>query len=128
MSKSYQNFKKDSDALKTALNPLQYQVTQKSGTEPPFQNEFWNHKEEGIMSTLYQENRYLLRFISLTPELDGLVFIDRSMKNIFSSRKTMIYGRYAPKYAAVMATVIWDTFSKTGPCLPVCVTVLILPH
>jgi len=48
MSKSYQNFKKDSDALKTALNPLQYQVTQKSGTEPPFQNEFWNHKEEGI--------------------------------------------------------------------------------
>jgi len=48
MPKSYQDFKKDSDALKTELNPLQYQVTQESGTEPPFRNEFWDHEEEGI--------------------------------------------------------------------------------
>lgn len=48
MSKLYQNFTKDSNALETELSPLQYQVTQKSGTEPPFQNEFWDHKEEGI--------------------------------------------------------------------------------
>jgi peptide methionine sulfoxide reductase msrA/msrB len=34
--------------LKQRLTPMQYQVTQQSGTEPPFQNEFWNHKEEGI--------------------------------------------------------------------------------
>ncbi|WP_368930184.1 peptide-methionine (R)-S-oxide reductase MsrB [Bacillus pumilus] len=30
------------------LNRMQYEVTQNNGTEPPFQNEFWNHKEEGI--------------------------------------------------------------------------------
>ncbi|MGZ9696862.1 peptide-methionine (R)-S-oxide reductase MsrB [Bacillus safensis] len=30
------------------LNRLQYEVTQNNGTEPPFQNEFWDHKEEGI--------------------------------------------------------------------------------
>lgn len=30
------------------LTPIQYEVTQKNGTEPPFRNEFWNHKEEGI--------------------------------------------------------------------------------
>ncbi len=30
------------------LTPEQYKVTQENGTEPPFRNEFWNHKEHGI--------------------------------------------------------------------------------
>ncbi|MDR4249802.1 MULTISPECIES: peptide-methionine (R)-S-oxide reductase MsrB [Bacillus] len=30
------------------LNRMQFEVTQNNGTEPPFQNEFWDHKEEGI--------------------------------------------------------------------------------
>ncbi|WP_240193323.1 peptide-methionine (R)-S-oxide reductase MsrB [Desulfobulbus alkaliphilus] len=34
--------------LKKRLTPLQYEVTQKDGTEPPFNNEYWNNKEEGI--------------------------------------------------------------------------------
>ncbi|KRW92917.1 methionine sulfoxide reductase B [Alicyclobacillus tengchongensis] len=38
----------DKDDLKRRLTPLQYEVTQHNATEPPFQNEFWNHNEEGI--------------------------------------------------------------------------------
>ena len=34
--------------LKKELTPLQYTVTQKEGTEPPFRNEFWDNKSEGI--------------------------------------------------------------------------------
>lgn len=30
------------------LNRMQYEVTQNNGTEPPFQNEYWDHREEGI--------------------------------------------------------------------------------
>lgn len=43
------DFKKPSEAeLKKTLTAMQFQVTQKEGTEPPFKNEFWNSKDEGI--------------------------------------------------------------------------------
>ena len=42
-------FKKPSDEeLRQRLSPIQYQVTQHEGTEPPFQNEYWDNKEPGI--------------------------------------------------------------------------------
>lgn len=40
--------KSDNPELKEKLSEMQYQVTQCSATEPPFRNEFWNHKEDGI--------------------------------------------------------------------------------
>ena len=40
--------KPDKEEVKKRLTPIQYAVTQKNGTEPPFENEFWNHEEEGI--------------------------------------------------------------------------------
>jgi peptide methionine sulfoxide reductase msrA/msrB len=34
--------------LKKALTPLQYKVTQKNGTEPAFNNKYWDNKKAGI--------------------------------------------------------------------------------
>lgn len=42
-------FVKPSDEeLREMLTPLQYRVTQEDGTEPAFDNEYWDNKEEGI--------------------------------------------------------------------------------
>ncbi len=39
---------KDKTFLKERLTSMQYFVTQENGTEPPFENAYWNNQEEGI--------------------------------------------------------------------------------
>jgi peptide-methionine (R)-S-oxide reductase len=41
------HYRKDPEAI-AQLTPDQYQVTQQCGTEPAFNNEFWNNHEPGI--------------------------------------------------------------------------------
>jgi peptide methionine sulfoxide reductase msrA/msrB len=40
--------KPSDEELRRKLTPLQYEVTQKSGTERPFHNEYWDNKADGI--------------------------------------------------------------------------------
>ena len=41
------SYHKDPEAI-SRLTPEQYQVTQRNGTEPAFDNEYWDNKEPGI--------------------------------------------------------------------------------
>jgi methionine-R-sulfoxide reductase len=43
------SYVKPSDAeVRKKLSSVQYQVTQREGTEPPYNNEYWNNKHAGI--------------------------------------------------------------------------------
>lgn len=45
----WNEYQKPSDeALRDALDPMEYEVTQNDGTEPPFDNQYWNYHEDGI--------------------------------------------------------------------------------
>jgi peptide methionine sulfoxide reductase msrA/msrB len=51
LEKTWKNDKVNLSAkadLKSRLTPLQYKVTQEDGTEPPFNNLYWDNKEPGI--------------------------------------------------------------------------------
>ena len=44
-----QNFQKPSRAeLRQKLTPRQFDVTQQAATEPPFRNEYWDHRAPGL--------------------------------------------------------------------------------
>ena len=40
-------FQKNAETI-SQLTPRQYEITQERGTEPAFDNEFWDHKEAGL--------------------------------------------------------------------------------
>ena len=48
MSKQKKSAHPEKEQLKEKLTPLQYTITQENGTERPFNNAYWDLKDEGI--------------------------------------------------------------------------------
>jgi len=89
-------YKKTDDAtLKKTLTRLQYEVTQKEGTERPFDNEYWDNKEEGIYVDIVSgeplfnsRDKYKsgTGWPSFTKPLEPSNIVEKEDRSLFSTR------------------------------------------
>ncbi len=99
--KRYQ--KLSDSALRKQLTPLQYDVTQKEGTEPPFKNAYWNNKKQGIyvdivsgeplFSSKEKFNSHT-GWPSFTRPLEPQYIVEKEDNSLFRSR-TEVRSRFA---------------------------------
>jgi peptide methionine sulfoxide reductase msrA/msrB len=90
------NFKKPAEGdLKKQLTELQFKVTQEDATEKPFDNKYWDNKEEGIyVDVVSGEPLFSSRdkyksgtgWPSFAKTLDGVSLVEKEENNLFYSR------------------------------------------
>lgn len=100
-------FEKPSDKeLRKKLTALQYRVTQEDGTEKPFNNTYWNNKEEGIYVDIVSgeplfssHDKYDSKtgWPSFGKPIGPDVVVERKDKSLFTVR-TEIRSRYADSH------------------------------
>jgi len=100
-------YKKPSQAeLKKMLTPLQYKVTQKNGTEKPFQNAYWNNKREGIYVDIVSGEPLFSStdkfqsgtgWPSFTKPLEPQNIVEKKDRRFFTTR-TEVRSRYADSH------------------------------
>lgn len=88
------------------LTPLQYKVTQQEGTEPPFKNEYWDNKEEGIYVDIVSGEPLFSSkdkfksgtgWPSFIRPLEGHHIVEKTDKTLFMTR-TEVRSRYGDSH------------------------------
>jgi methionine-R-sulfoxide reductase len=115
----------DDAELQKRLTPLQFRVTRRDGTEPPFENKYWNNHEEGIYVDIVSGEP----LFSSTDKFDsgtGWPSFTRPLEPENIVEKTdRSFLWCEPKFAASTRTHTWAMCSTMGPKLRDCGTLLI---
>ncbi|EHJ47376.1 methionine-R-sulfoxide reductase [Solidesulfovibrio carbinoliphilus subsp. oakridgensis] len=92
--------------LKKRLTPMQFEVTQREGTEPPYKNAYWDNKADGIYVDIVSgeplfssKDKYDsgTGWPSFTRPLEPGNIVEREDRHLFSQR-TEIRSRYADSH------------------------------
>lgn len=105
-------YKKSSQSI-DRLTPIQFEVTQRNGTEPRFRNEFWDHHAFGLYVDVVSGEPLFLRLISSIRRVAGLASLS-PFPPARSSRLTisaMVCG--ALRSARPTQTATWGTSFRT---------------
>ncbi|MDA3940954.1 MAG: peptide-methionine (R)-S-oxide reductase MsrB [Spirochaetia bacterium] len=87
--------KPSDEELKSKLDPLQYEVTQKNGTERAFDNEYWDNKKQGIYVDIVSGEPLFSStekydsgtgWPSFYQPIKGTEIIEKTDKSLFSTR------------------------------------------
>ncbi len=107
LAADFSQFKKpDPATLKKQLTEEQFYVTQKDGTERPFKNAFWDHKEDGIYVDLVSGEPLFTSldkydsgtgWPSFTKPIAPGVVVEKADRGFFGVR-TEIRSRYADSH------------------------------
>ena len=98
--------KPSAEDIKETLSNLQYQVTQKDKTEAPFNNRYWDHKEEGIYVDIVSKeplfsslDKYDSKtgWPSFTKPLAPENIVEKEDRKLFMKR-TEVRSRYADSH------------------------------
>jgi peptide methionine sulfoxide reductase msrA/msrB len=103
-----ETFEKPSpEELKETLTPIQFKVTQKEGTEKPFDNEYWNNTEEGIYVDLISgEPLYSSKdkyksgtgWPSFTKPINKEYIIEKEDRSLFLQKRIEIRSKYGDNH------------------------------
>ncbi len=94
------------EKIKETLTPLQYEVTQEEGTEPPFRNEYNDNKEEGIYVDIVSGEPLFSStdkfdsgtgWPSFTKPIDSVFIVEKTDRKLFMSR-TEVRSRYGDSH------------------------------
>lgn len=94
------------EELKSQLNEMQYNVTQTCGTEPAFDNEYWDNKDEGIYVDIVSGEPLFSSldkfdsgtgWPSFTKPLVGTNIVEKQDKSIMQTR-TEVRSKYADSH------------------------------
>ncbi|MFZ5571753.1 MAG: peptide-methionine (R)-S-oxide reductase MsrB [Thermodesulfobacteriota bacterium] len=96
----------DDETLRRRLTPLQYQVVRKNGTEPPFQNEYWENHAPGIYVDIVSGEPLFhsadkfdsgTGWPSFIRPLDAHYIIEKTDRSLFMTR-TEVRSRYGDSH------------------------------
>jgi len=100
-------YSKPGDAeLQQKLTPLQYEVTQHQGTEPPFRNEYWDNHQEGIYVDIVSGEPLFSStdkfdsgtgWPSFTKPLEPANLVERTDRSLFMTR-TEVRSKHADSH------------------------------
>ncbi|MBC8631858.1 peptide-methionine (R)-S-oxide reductase MsrB [[Eubacterium] tenue] len=106
---------KDRENLKSKLSPIQFEVTQNDKTEPAFNNEYWDNKEEGIYVDVVSGEVLFTSKEKFDSGCGWPSFIKPISKNVLREKSDFSHGMYRTEVRSTKANSHLGHVFDDGP-------------